>query len=127
MPKPLTATILLLASEPVIRSVICRALESAEYLVLSANDLGSAMDFCARCTPDVLMVRPYLEDTPGHDAAMYVRNSLPGIPVLIVGGVPDDPGLMDREVLQGFQIFPKPFTAAELVAKVREMLPGIIT
>lgn len=123
----MSATILLLASEPVIRNVISRALESAEYLVLTAGDLGSAMDLLKRCTPDLLMVRHYLEDTPGHDAAIYVRASLPGIPVLMVGGVPDDPGLRNRETLHGFQIFPKPFTAAELVGKVREMLAGITT
>jgi DNA-binding response OmpR family regulator len=122
----MTATILLLASEPVIRDVIRRALDAADYLVLSAGDLGSTMDLLKRCTPDLLMVRHYLED-PGHDAAVYVRASLPGIPVLIVGGVPDDPDLRDRETLHGFQIFPKPFTAAELVGKVREMLPGIAT
>ena len=125
MARPAGATILLLASEPVIRKVIRSALESGEFLVLSAGDVGSAMDLLKRCTPDLLMVRHYLEDTPGHDAAIYVRASLPGIPVLIVGGIPDDPGLWDRETLHGFQIFPKPLTAAELVGKVREMLPGI--
>jgi DNA-binding NtrC family response regulator len=122
MAKPMCATILLLASEPVIRNVISKALESAGYLVLSADDLSSAMDWLKRCTPDLLMVRHYLEDTPGHDAAIYVRASLPGIPVLLVGGVPDDPDLTNRETLHRFQIFPKPFTAAELVGKVREML-----
>ena len=45
---PIGATILLLASEPVIRNVICRALESAGYPVLSAGDLGSAGAFL-RC------------------------------------------------------------------------------
>jgi len=119
------ATILLLASERVIRNVICRTLESTGYLVLNAGDLGSAMDLLKRWTPDLLMVRHYLDDTPGHDAAVYVQASFPGIPVLIVGGIPDDPGLWDRESLHGFQIFPKPLTAAELVGKVREMLPGI--
>jgi len=123
--ETMIVTILLLASERVIRNVICKALESAGYLVLSAGDLSSAMDLVKRCAPDLLMVRHHLEDTPGHDAAVYVRASLPGIPVLIVGGVPDDPGLTNRETLHGFQIFPKPFTAAELVGKVREMLPGI--
>ena len=116
------ATILLLASEPVIRNVISKALESAGYLVLSADDLTGAMDWLKRCTPDLLMVRHYMEDTPGHDAPIYVRASLPGIPVLLVGGVPDDPDLTNRETLHRFQIFPKPFTAAELVGKVREML-----
>jgi DNA-binding response OmpR family regulator len=125
--KPRAATILLLASEPAIRNVIRKVLESEQYLVLSAGDLGSAMEFLNRCTPDLLMVRHHLEDSPGYDAAVYMRASLPGVPVLIVGGIPDDPGLRDREELHKFQIFPKPFAAAELVAKVKEMLPGLTT
>jgi hypothetical protein len=73
------------------------------------------------------MVRHYLTDTPGHDAAVYLRASIPGIPVLIVGGILDDPDLTTRETFRGFQIFPKPYTAAELVGRVKEMLPGINT
>ena len=42
--------------------------------------------------------------------------------VISVGGVPEDPCLTNRETLHGFEIFPKPFTAAELVGKVGEML-----
>jgi len=123
----MTSTILVLASEPVIRNVIRRILESAEYLVLDAGDLGAAIDLLKRCPPDLLIVRHYLEDTPGHDAAVYVRASIPGIPVLILGGIPDDPGLLDRETLQHFEIFPKPFTPSELIGKVRQMLPGSST
>jgi len=123
----MTSTILVLASEPVIRNVIRRILESAEYLVLDAGDLGTAIDLLKRCPPDLLIVRHYLEDTPGHDAAVYVRASIPGIPVLILGGIPDDPGLLDRETLQHFEIFPKPFTPSELIGKVRQMLPGSST
>jgi hypothetical protein len=85
------------------------------------------MDWLKRCTPHLLMVRHYLTDTPGHDAAVYLRASIPGIPVLIVGGILDDPDLTTRETFRGFQIFPKPYTAAELVGRVKEMLPGINT
>jgi hypothetical protein len=46
----------------------------------------------------------------------------PGIPVLIVGSILDDGGLENREVLQGFEIFPKPFKAAELLDKVKVVL-----
>jgi hypothetical protein len=70
------------------------------------------------------MVRRYLEDTPGHEAANYLRASLPGIPFLRVGAMPEDTGLTNRETLLGVQIFPKPFTTAELVGKVRKMLAG---
>jgi len=63
-------TILLLASEPVIRKVICEALESRGYFVLSANDLSSAVKWLKDCAPHLLMVRPYTETGPGHEAAM---------------------------------------------------------
>jgi hypothetical protein len=38
--------------------------------------------------------------------------------------MPEDTGLTNRETLLGVQIFPKPFTTAELVGKVRKMLAG---
>jgi hypothetical protein len=46
----------------------------------------------------------------------------PGIPVLLVGGLLDDDRLENWELLEGLQIFPKPFQAAELLEKVKEAL-----
>jgi DNA-binding response OmpR family regulator len=116
------STILFLASDPVIRSVICNALESQGYCVLPARDVGSAVDRLKGLTPDLLMVRHYTESLSGHEAAMYLRRMCPGIPLLIIGGILDDVGLENREILQGFEIFPKPFKAAELLDKVKEVL-----
>ena len=118
----MNTTILFLASDAVIRKRICKALESKDYYVLPADDLDSAVDLLKNCAPDLLMVRHYTEDVSGHEAAMYLRKVCPGIPVLIVGGLLDDEDLEDRESLQGFEIFPKPFKAAELLAKVNEVL-----
>jgi DNA-binding NtrC family response regulator len=115
-------TILLLASEPVIGKVICEALESRGYFVLSTNDLSSSVERLKDCAPHLLMVRPYTETGPGHEAAMYLRSLHPGIPVMIVGGILDDPRLDDRETLNGFEVFPKPFKAADLLDAVKEML-----
>ena len=114
--------ILFLASESVIRKAICKALESKGHIVLTASDVGSAVERLRECTPALLMVRHYTESVPGHEAAVYLRKTCPGIPVLLVGGLLDDPLLEDREILQGFEIFPKPFTAADLLAKVKEVL-----
>jgi DNA-binding response OmpR family regulator len=115
-------TILVLASEPVIRRVICKALKSKGYYVLPASDVGSAADRLKEFTPDLLMVRHYTESLSGHEAAMYLRRMCPGIPVLLVGGLLEDVGLENREILQEFEIFPKPFKATELLDKVREVL-----
>jgi DNA-binding response OmpR family regulator len=115
-------TILFLASDPVIRKVIGDAMESEGYCVLRAGDVGRAVDYLQECKPDLLIVRHFTESISGHDAATYLRTRCPGIPVLLVGGLLDDEGLENREILQGFEIFPKPFKAAELLAKVKEVL-----
>ena len=49
---------------------------------------------------------------------MNLRKRLPGIPVLMVGGLPDDSRLENRDIIQEFEIFPKPFQSAELLEKV---------
>lgn len=114
--------ILFLASAPVIRKAICNALESKGYIVMTASDLSHAVECLEKYTPDLLLVRHYTESVPGHEAAMYLRKTRPGIPVLLVGGLLDDPSLEDRENLRGFEVFPKPFTATELLDKVRDVL-----
>jgi DNA-binding response OmpR family regulator len=69
-----------------------------------------------------LITRTYVEGMPGHDAAKYLRNKCSHMRVLIVGGLLDDDRLRNREALEGFAVYPKPYTAAELLAKVKEVL-----
>jgi DNA-binding response OmpR family regulator len=115
-------TILLLASDQGIRSAIEKVLESAGYSVLTAADVGAAADLVKEYKFDLLIVRPFTENVSGHDAAMYLRLRSPGIPVLIVAGLLDDIDLETREAIRQFEIFPKPFTAVELVSRVKEVL-----
>lgn len=118
----LNITILLLASDSDIRNVICEALESAGYSVLKADDIGEAVDRLKQSAPDLLMVRHYTENISGHDAAIYLRQMCPGIPVLLVGGILNDVRLENRAIIQGFEIFPKPFRAAELLEQVKGVM-----
>ncbi|HVW87418.1 MAG TPA: hypothetical protein VHB50_22180, partial [Bryobacteraceae bacterium] len=71
---------------------------------------------------DLLVIRPQISSMPGHDAAVYLRTKIPGIPVLIVGGLPDDDRILNRETAERFEIFPRPFQASELLEKVKEVL-----
>ncbi len=120
--KDLNFTILLLGSDSLVRSVISDALDREGYVVMEAGDLGVAVDRLKESTPDLLIVRPYLESISGHDAALYLRKLSPGLPVLLLGGLPDDGALQDRESVQGFEIFPKPFPVSEMLEKVKEVL-----
>jgi DNA-binding response OmpR family regulator len=118
----LKSTILLLVSDPVLRTVVEETLERAGYNVMSAGDLGHAVDRMGEMTPDLLIIRSHVQNLPGHDAAVYLRKKCMKMKVLILGGRLEDDRLQNREELQGFEIFPKPYAAAEMLEKVKEVL-----
>jgi DNA-binding NtrC family response regulator len=114
--------ILLLVSDPIIRSVLEETLEHEGYMVLATGDLGQAVDRLEEYRPELLITRTYVQSLSGHDAAMYLRTKWPKMRVLIVGGLLDDQRLQQREALQGFEVFPKPYAASELLQKVKDVL-----
>ena len=115
-------TILLLISDPVVRSVIKEILENEGYYVVATGDLGVAVDRLKESTPDLLIIRSYIEGISGYDAATFLRTKCRGLRVLMVGGLIDDDRLRNRLDLEEFEVFPKPFTAAALLEKVNEVL-----
>jgi DNA-binding response OmpR family regulator len=120
---PLEATtILLLVSDAVVRTVFQEVLENEGYRVIPAGDLGSAVDRLREIRPAMLIIRSYVSDIPGHDAATYLRKRCPGLPVLMVGGQIEDDRLSSRNAIEKFYVFPKPFTAQQLLAEVRQIL-----
>ena len=116
------STILLLVSDPPLRAVLEETLEREGYTVLPAGDLGQAVDRMNEVTPDLLIIRSHVQNLPGHDAAMYLRKKCLKMKVLILGGRLDDDRMQNREELQGFEVFPKPYPAAELLQKVKDVL-----
>ncbi len=90
-------TILLLVSDPIVRSVVQEKLEREGYVVRATGDLGKAVDRLKECRPDLLITRTYVQGLPGHDAAKYLQTKCPGMRVLILGGFLDDDRLHNRE------------------------------
>jgi CheY-like chemotaxis protein len=122
--SPMETTILLLSSEPVVRLVIREVLERAGYVVMAAGDVGTAVDRLQEGTPDLLIIRPYVETITGHEAAKYLRTRAPGMRVLMVAGLLADDRLQYRAEVEKVEIFPKPFTGAELLEAVKQVLSG---
>jgi CheY-like chemotaxis protein len=83
---PSDVTILLLDSEPVMRAALRDALDKVGYLVVTAGDLGKALDRLAETPPDLLITCPYINSMPGRIAADYLRTKQNGLPVLLVAG-----------------------------------------
>ncbi len=115
-------TILLLASDPLMRTVLQETLEREGYLVVTAGEVGSAVDRLKEMRPDLLIVRPYISSMPGHMAAEYLRTRCPGLPVLIVAGFMEDDRVRAQNSTEEFGMFPKPFARQELLSAVSEAL-----
>ena len=121
-PSLLKTTILLLVSDPVVLSVLAETWEREGYMVLATGTLGQAGDRLKSCEPDLLITRTYVEGLPGHDAALYLRTKCPKMKVLMVGGLLNDERLQYREALEGFDVYPPPYPAADLLQKVKDVL-----
>ena len=115
-------SILLLSSMPVVRSVIKETLERAGYIVLATDDIGKAVDELNECTADLLIIHPYVDGLTGLEAAKYLKTKCPTMHVLMVAGLLDDDRLENPVEQEGFKLFPKPFTAAQLLVVIKEML-----
>jgi DNA-binding response OmpR family regulator len=117
-------TILLLISEPLVRQVIREVLEHAGYMVMATGDLGTAVDRMDESKPDLLIIAPYVETITGTDAAKYLQSRLPGLLILMVGGLLADDRLQNRAELDRIEVFPNPFSGADLLNKVKQVLTG---
>jgi cytoskeletal protein CcmA (bactofilin family) len=115
------------AREVIIRGEVIGTLKSCERVHIGSTgrltgDLGWAADWLKKCPSDLLITHPYVSSMPGHEAAEYLRARCPAMRILIVGGFLDDDRLLHRESLAGFEVFPKPYAAAQLTEKVKEVL-----
>ena len=119
---PIATTILLLVSDPLVRAVAQEILAAEGYMVHAVGTLSGALEEIRRNKPDLLITRTHIESLTGHDAAMYLRSKCNKMKVLIVGGILADDRLRNRELLEGFEVFPPPYPASDLLRKVKEVL-----
>jgi len=118
-------TILVLSADPIVRTVFGEVLERGGYSVLASGDLGTAADMLQQSTPDLLIVCSHISGMSCFDVAKYLRTKCLGLRVLMVGGIIDDDRLTFRMEIERFEIFPTPFTKAELVERVEEVLDRV--
>jgi two-component system, cell cycle sensor histidine kinase and response regulator CckA len=124
-----TETILVVEDEEALRNVARRTLAAAGYTVLTAASGVEALVTCALHVGDIQLV---LTDVvmPGMDGAtlgLELAKTRPTLKVLYMSGYTDD-AIVHHGVLDaGTSFLGKPFTAADLTRKVREVLDGGVT
>jgi DNA-binding NtrC family response regulator len=99
-------------------------LERAGYVVKAASDARAALEIIKSAKPELVITNVYLPGITGHDAMKLFKDDCPGVPVLMVSGLPDHDVIRDWIGQDGFDAFPKPFTPDSLVDKVRELMSG---
>jgi PAS domain S-box-containing protein len=116
--------VLLVEDEPAIREVTRRILTRSGYQVISAASGQEAVSAATTC-PDLitlLVTDVIMPGMQGREVAGRVSEIQPGIAVLYMSGYTE--GLLSAQgVLEpGINLIEKPFTAASLLTKMREIL-----
>jgi PAS domain S-box-containing protein len=121
-----TETVLVVEDEEVLRRASRRALEVAGYTVLAAADGDEALQLAARHAGklDLLLTDVVLPRVSGQALARELAATWPTIKVLFTSGYTDDTIVHHGVLEPGVHFLSKPFTAADLTRKVREVLDG---
>lgn len=118
MRSPASApTILVVDDQPAVLEVVSRILRHNGYHTLEAGSYEEALALLSTHYPDLLLTDSVLADVPEETLADRVREIKPGMRILRMSGA-QVPALGP----QVGQVINKPFTAKDLVEKVRAIL-----
>ena len=116
--------LLLVEDDPTVRTIALRSLTSAGYQVLAAGDGAQALALVRRLDGplDLVITDVIMPGPRAGEVARQLQALRPGVPVLYMSGYTDD-AISEHGVLAaGTHFLPKPFTAAELLTRVRQVL-----
>ena len=119
-----SATILVVEDEKEVRTFAVRALASRGYRVLAASDGPEAIAIARAYHEriDILLTDVILPGMNGRELAEYFQTTHTGIKVIYTSGYTQDL-ITDRGILyQDIAYVPKPYTAEQIVIKVREAI-----
>jgi two-component system KDP operon response regulator KdpE len=122
--------ILVVDDEAPVRRLLKIVLSREAYEVLSASSGGEALDLAVKHSPNLVILDLAL---PGLDGLAVCRElrSWSGAPILVVSGVGDEATKIAALDQGADDYLTKPFTAGELLARVRALLrrsvPGMGT
>ena len=123
MPKRGSGTILLAEDEPLLRELGETILTQAGYTVITAGTSKSLRALIAehQGKVDLLLTDVVMPNISGPELVRIARERWPNLRVLFMSGYAND-DLQDLDSDAGF--IQKPFTPAELTAKIAEVLAG---
>jgi two-component system KDP operon response regulator KdpE len=119
--QPTRRTVLIVDDEPQIQKALTSILETRDFRVLTAADGAAALDATLDATPDLVVLDLTLPDTDGLDLLSRLRTYLDA-PVLVLSARDDEGDKIEALNRGADDYLTKPFSAGELVARVRALL-----
>jgi DNA-binding response OmpR family regulator len=115
------AQVLVIEDDPAIRSAVLRALGDLGHAVTSAQNALSGLHSAVEDAPDIVILDLGLPDLDGAEALRMLR-AVSDVPVIVATARDDDPTAV-RALNSGADDFlAKPFSAAQLDARIRAVL-----
>src|SRR3989442_10152349 len=119
------ARIIVIDDQEPIRRIVRRALEQEGHEVLDASEGEMGMQLLERHTAAVVITDIFMPGQDGILTLRQIRKKFPAVKVIVISGG-DSTGLLDlphdAELLGAVKSLQKPFTAAELIQTVRDVL-----
>jgi nitrogen-specific signal transduction histidine kinase len=117
-----TETVLLAEDEPLVRSVLTRALERAGYRVLAAANGSEALKLCREHDDIALaLLDVVMPDCSGPEVYARIQEFRPGLRTLFASGY-SDTARSTHDIPVGSTVLSKPFEIELVLARVRELL-----
>lgn len=119
-------TVLVVEDEAAVRRITERILRHAGFNVLAAGGGGDALLLCEKfgTAIDLLLTDVVMPQMSGGEVADRLRRMNPDLKVLYMSGYADDAIAHESILKPGTPFIGKPFSAADLTRKVREVLDG---
>jgi two-component system, cell cycle sensor histidine kinase and response regulator CckA len=119
-------TILLVEDEPANLAMVAKMLERHGYTVIPAQTPREAIRLASECTGAIhlLLTDVVMPEMNGRELARHLQGSVAGLKVLFTSGYTADVIAHHGVLDEGTAFIQKPFSSANLRAKVREVLGG---
>lgn len=119
-----SGTLLVVEDNDDVRQTITALLRTLGYTVLEAGHPQDALRLAAVNAPDLLITDVILPEMRGAELARALNVMHPEMKVLFISGYTENTIIEQGELKPGVEFLAKPFTMAQLSAKVKQILEG---
>ncbi len=119
-------TVLVVEDSDVVRNLVREVLVSKGFRILEARTGREAVQVCENFNGQIhlLLTDVVMPEAGGRDLAEYIKTLQPDMKVLYMSGYAETAVFKGRRLDEKIEFIPKPFTPAQLVRKVREVIDG---